>query len=140
MFSLLRATLTAMALAGAVASSPPVFAAHTASAPGEVVMETIARHAILIDLKTHTVLFDKGADERMPPASMSKLMTAYMLFERLKQGGIPIYEPGLEPIGCERELPAGLGSGPPVAAPAAWPTVPGRTLGAARPLRHDGHE
>lgn len=53
---------------------------------GEVAMETIAKHAILIDLKSHTVLFEKAADELTPPASMSKLMTAYMLFDRLKQG------------------------------------------------------
>lgn len=55
-------------------------------AHGEIAMETIAKHAILIDLKTHTVLFEKAADELTPPASMSKLMTAYMLFDRIKQG------------------------------------------------------
>ena len=55
-------------------------------AHSEVAMETIAKHAVLIDLKTHTVLFEKAADELTPPASMSKLMTAYMLFDRIKQG------------------------------------------------------
>jgi D-alanyl-D-alanine carboxypeptidase (penicillin-binding protein 5/6) len=32
------------------------------------------------------VLLDKAADERMPPASMSKIMTAYVVFDMLKQG------------------------------------------------------
>jgi len=32
------------------------------------------------------VLLDKGADERIPPASMSKIMTAYVVFGMLKEG------------------------------------------------------
>ena len=32
------------------------------------------------------MLLDKNADERIPPASMSKLMTAYVVFDYLKQG------------------------------------------------------
>lgn len=41
---------------------------------------------ILVDYDTDTVIFEKNADELMPPSSMSKLMTAYMVFEQLEAG------------------------------------------------------
>lgn len=47
---------------------------------------TKASHALLMDADTGTVLFEKQADEKMHPASMSKLMTAYLVFEALKKG------------------------------------------------------
>ena len=46
--------------------------------------ETNAKQAILIDVKSAVVLYEKNADEIMFPASMSKIMTAYLLFERLR--------------------------------------------------------
>ena len=49
-------------------------------------LSTMASHALLMDADTGTVLFEKKADERMHPASMSKLMTAYLVFEALKKG------------------------------------------------------
>jgi serine-type D-Ala-D-Ala carboxypeptidase (penicillin-binding protein 5/6) len=36
------------------------------------------------------VLLDKNADQLMPPSSMSKMMTAYMVFERLKDGSLSL--------------------------------------------------
>lgn len=55
------------------------------SAPARA-FETAARAAILMDHRTGLVLFEKNADQRLPPASMSKLMTAYLIFARLKEG------------------------------------------------------
>jgi D-alanyl-D-alanine carboxypeptidase (penicillin-binding protein 5/6) len=52
--------------------------------------ETIARNAILIDAKSGKVFFEKNADEQVPPASMSKLMTMIMVFEALKQGSLTL--------------------------------------------------
>ena len=49
-----------------------------------------AREYILIDFQTWTVLAEKNADEPMPPSSMSKLMTAYMLFEAIHSGAISL--------------------------------------------------
>ncbi|MBQ3696067.1 MAG: D-alanyl-D-alanine carboxypeptidase [Alphaproteobacteria bacterium] len=49
-------------------------------------LSTAASHALLMDADTGTVLFEKNADEKMHPASMSKLMTAYLIFEALKKG------------------------------------------------------
>ena len=51
-------------------------------------IETKAKNAVLMDFETGTFFFQKNADEKMPPASMSKLMTAYMIFERLKNGSL----------------------------------------------------
>ena len=53
-------------------------------------MQTPARNAFILDMSTHTVLFTKEADIETPPASMSKLMTIYMVFERLKKGSISL--------------------------------------------------
>ncbi len=53
-------------------------------------LETKAREAFLIDATTGTVLLEKDADVSMPPASMSKIMTAYMVFHALKEGRISL--------------------------------------------------
>jgi serine-type D-Ala-D-Ala carboxypeptidase (penicillin-binding protein 5/6) len=53
-------------------------------------IETVAREAILFDMLTGSVLFEKNADNLMPPSSMSKLMTVYMLFQRLKEGSLSL--------------------------------------------------
>ncbi len=53
-------------------------------------VETSARQAVLFDLTTDTVLFEKAADERMPTASLSKMMTAYLVFEAIKDGRISL--------------------------------------------------
>lgn len=53
-------------------------------------IESPASHAILLDDTTGVVLFEKNADEPMAPASMSKLMTLLMVFERLREGSISL--------------------------------------------------
>lgn len=50
--------------------------------------ETSAPNAYVTDLTTGTVLLEKNADVPLPPASMSKLMTIYMLFEALEDGRV----------------------------------------------------
>src|SRR5690606_26335797 len=50
--------------------------------------DTNARTAWVYDLNTGTVLMEKNATQQIPPASMSKLMTIYMLFDALKEGRI----------------------------------------------------
>ncbi len=52
--------------------------------------DTAAREAFLIDFGTGSVLLEKEADQPTPPASMSKLMTIYMLFERLAEGAVSL--------------------------------------------------
>lgn len=48
--------------------------------------DTTARSAWVYDVGTGTVLLQKDADQPVPPASMSKLMTVYMLFEAIHDG------------------------------------------------------
>lgn len=50
--------------------------------------ETQAGAAWVYDVTTRTVLMDKNADQPLPPASMSKLMTLNMLFEALQDGRV----------------------------------------------------
>jgi D-alanyl-D-alanine carboxypeptidase (penicillin-binding protein 5/6) len=56
--------------------------------PAEAAFETRARAAWVYDQTADTVLLAKNADEAIPPASMSKIMTLYMLFEALRDGRV----------------------------------------------------
>ena len=48
--------------------------------------DTSAKNALLMDFDTNQVLFSKHADKKIYPASMSKLMTLYILFDSLDKG------------------------------------------------------
>jgi D-alanyl-D-alanine carboxypeptidase (penicillin-binding protein 5/6) len=61
-----------------------------AQANAAVGIDTQARNAIIVDFETGAVLLDKGADQRMPPASMSKIMTAYVVYDALKKGRLSL--------------------------------------------------
>ena len=49
---------------------------------------TTARTALVIDNTTGNILLSKNIDRPIPPASMSKLMTLFMVFESLEEGKI----------------------------------------------------
>jgi len=68
-------------LAGALAALVAFGGAEAARA-----LETAAREAVLIDHETRQVLLEKNAEARMPPSSMTKLMTLYVVFSRMKEG------------------------------------------------------
>lgn len=53
-------------------------------------VDTAAKQAFLIDAQTHAVLLNKEGDAQMHPSSMSKLMTIYLLFSRLKEGRVKL--------------------------------------------------
>lgn len=56
--------------------------AQTALGP----VATSARWACILDDTTGTVLLEKAADARMPPSSLTKMMTAYVVFTFLAAG------------------------------------------------------
>jgi D-alanyl-D-alanine carboxypeptidase (penicillin-binding protein 5/6) len=76
--NLKKSIFRSLALAGlmAVTSMSTAYAAFSTKAP----------HAYLMDMQTGAVLLSKDAEEPMAPASMSKLMTVYMLLESLQDG------------------------------------------------------
>jgi len=78
-FGLLGMGLLAGALAGAAAIAAP------APRPGEP-YQTAAPNAILMEADGGSVLFEKSADALVPPASLSKMMTAEVVFNEIKQG------------------------------------------------------
>lgn len=69
----------------------PVFAVVLAFAPATGrALETAAKQAIIVDYQTGSVLLEKNADQPVHPASMTKLMTLYVLFDQLKQGKLTL--------------------------------------------------
>ncbi len=60
--------------------------ARAQSAP----IETPAEYAVIMDYRTGEVLFEKNARTPTAPASMSKLMTVAIVFERLKNGSLQL--------------------------------------------------
>ena len=53
-------------------------------------ISTKAKYAIVIDYDTEAILFEKDAYEKIYPASMSKLMTLYVLFDELSKGTLDL--------------------------------------------------
>tara|TARA_B100001989_G_scaffold80128_1_gene55387 strand:+ start:78 stop:1217 length:1140 start_codon:yes stop_codon:yes gene_type:complete len=49
-----------------------------------------AEYATVIDLDTEAVLYSKNANSKVYPASMSKLMTLYILFEEIQNGSLSL--------------------------------------------------
>jgi len=87
--SLLAAAALAQTPAQQRQQRPAAAPARPAVNP-DAMPEITARHAIAIDYHTGFVMFERAADERMPPSSMSKIMTAYMVFEALKAGQLSL--------------------------------------------------
>ncbi len=79
MIPILRTAIGGLAIAGLLASAASAF-------------DTSARAAFVLDQSTGTVLLAKNADEALPPASMSKLMTLYMAFEAIRDGRLKLDE------------------------------------------------
>lgn len=51
-------------------------------------IEVEAESAIIVDAKTGKILFEKQSDLKLPPASMTKMMTEYLVLEAIKEGKI----------------------------------------------------
>ena len=48
-------------------------------------IKTPARYVVIYDHETDKILFEKNGDAIMKPASMAKVMTAYIVFDRIKE-------------------------------------------------------
>lgn len=52
----------------------------------QVAAEVSAPHALLMEVSTGTVLMEKAADEKVHPASVTKIMTLLLILEALEDG------------------------------------------------------
>jgi D-alanyl-D-alanine carboxypeptidase (penicillin-binding protein 5/6) len=67
-----------------------LFLAVAGPATAQTTFDTSAKQAVLIDFDTGAVLFEKAADTTMFPASMTKIMTALLVFDRLRDGSFKL--------------------------------------------------
>jgi serine-type D-Ala-D-Ala carboxypeptidase (penicillin-binding protein 5/6) len=84
LLAVLLVPCAALAQEAAPAEPAPVAASSVSG------IETAAKQAFLIDASTGAVLLNKAGDEKMHPSSMSKLMTMYVTFSRLKEGRLKL--------------------------------------------------
>jgi len=74
-----------------VLSSSLTLALMASAAPAKAPpFSTSAKVAFLLDLSSGAVLLDKNADQRMPPASMAKMMTTNVAFELIDKGELAL--------------------------------------------------
>src|SRR6201991_1612353 len=60
--------------------------------PAQAAIDTSAEHGLIMDAQTGQILWQKDGLAPMPPASMSKLMTIDLLFQRIKDGRVKLTE------------------------------------------------
>ncbi len=72
-------------------TNPPVASAPAALIPSAPSID--AKAYILMDADSGKILASKEADKALPPASLTKLMTLYVISEALKQGQIHLDDP-----------------------------------------------
>ncbi len=51
-------------------------------------LDTVAKTAIIVDVNTGKILYAKNENEPLPPASMTKMMTEYLVLESIDRGDI----------------------------------------------------
>ncbi|MGM0846031.1 MAG: D-alanyl-D-alanine carboxypeptidase family protein [Bacillota bacterium] len=78
---ILSAILMLVMIASTIAPYASAEEKKTELAPG-------AKSAILIERDTGTILYDKNSHEKLPPASMTKIMTMILIMEALDKGQI----------------------------------------------------
>lgn len=56
----------------------------------DATLELSGKSALLMDANTGTVLYEKNADERLAPASVTKIMTLLLVFEAIEAGSLKL--------------------------------------------------
>jgi serine-type D-Ala-D-Ala carboxypeptidase (penicillin-binding protein 5/6) len=70
--------------AGSVFAAAPLGTPGSSGASGPPILD--ARAAILVEAFTGAVLYETGADQRIPPASLTKLMTIHLALRDIEEG------------------------------------------------------
>lgn len=77
-------------LAGAALLLAGLAMAAPAALQAQALQDTPAKAALVVDLSSGATLLEKDAHQPLPPASMLKLMTIYMVFEALERGNLSL--------------------------------------------------
>ena len=80
--------VVALAAGGLWGAARPIVAQVPATDPGMVVVKS--PQAILMDADSGAIIFQRGAEDLIPPASMSKLMLLAVVFKALKAGEVKL--------------------------------------------------
>jgi len=88
-----RTLAVALGVAGLAGAARAARHPNHAAAPATEVRSDAYRSAIVIDAATGRVLFEDKADVQNPPASVTKLMTFFIVAEKLKQGELKLDTP-----------------------------------------------
>lgn len=86
--------LVSMVLSLICATTISVFAEEKGNAESDQSLNLApdAKSAILMERDTGRMLYDKNADERLPPASMTKIMTLLLIMESIDRGDLKLDE------------------------------------------------
>lgn len=79
---MIRSAFLTLALSLTLVAATPAWAQVTLPQPPDIA----ARGYLLVDLTANQVLAERNADAPAEPASLTKLMTAYVVFQALKEG------------------------------------------------------
>ncbi len=82
-----------------------LYPAYAANKPGSLPTQT----SLVVDCKTGRILHDKDSTTRIYPASLTKLMTLYLLFEALDSGRLSMNQKLYVSKNAEKTLPSKLG-------------------------------
>ncbi len=66
--------------------------AQSSAGASEAVLELQTPHALVMEVSTGTVLFEKDADVKVHPASVTKVMTMLLIFEAIEEGRLKLDE------------------------------------------------
>ncbi|PKR90380.1 hypothetical protein CXZ10_03090 [Pleomorphomonas diazotrophica] len=99
--------MAAPAAAAVIAASASTVALAAKGAPSQVVPSKYA--AIVVDTATGKVLYQANPDARRYPASLTKMMTLYVLFEELNRGRFKLSTPLRVSALAQRQSPTKLG-------------------------------
>ncbi|OPA81379.1 D-alanyl-D-alanine carboxypeptidase [Paenibacillus selenitireducens] len=72
-------------------AEPKAPATEPSSAVGDLAAN--AKSAVLMDADTGTVIFEKKSHDRLPPASITKIMTMVLVMEAIDQGKLKLTDP-----------------------------------------------
>jgi|AGTN01.1.fsa_nt_gi D-alanyl-D-alanine carboxypeptidase len=82
LFGIIALTLVFISIFGGTATA----VAHAEVIKAEPVVESKARSAYLVDYNTGTVLYERNPDQKLPIASMVKIMTLVIAFDHIDRG------------------------------------------------------